>query len=98
MREQIIDYIKTNRISTTEAADCMGKSGLFTSAYSLSRGRFKVGRVKWLYAYNESNWSIHEHLSEVLGVWHTTLYVIRMRDFQYARNLATTGFFERSTC
>ena len=32
-----------------------------------------------------------------LGVWHTTLYVIRMRDFQYARNLATTGFCGRST-
>jgi len=32
-----------------------------------------------------------------LGVWHTTLYVIRMRDFQYAKNLVTTGFFGRST-
>ena len=65
MREQIIDYIKTNRVSTTEAADCMGKSGLFAFAYSLNRGRFRVGKVKWLYAYNESNWSIHEHLDEV---------------------------------
>ncbi len=33
----------------------------------------------------------------LLRVWHTTLYVVRMHDFQYARNLATTGFFERST-
>ena len=32
-----------------------------------------------------------------LGVWHTALYVIRMRDFQYAKNLETTGFFGRST-
>lgn len=30
-------------------------------------------------------------------VWHTALYVIRMRDFQYAENLETTGFLGRST-
>lgn len=40
---------------------------------------------------------IPDRSAEVLGVWHTTLYVIRMRDFQYARNLATTGFWGRST-
>lgn len=33
----------------------------------------------------------------LIRVWNTTLYVIRMHDFQYARNLATIGFFERST-
>lgn len=33
----------------------------------------------------------------ITGVWHTALYVIRMRDFQYAENLETTGFLGRST-
>lgn len=65
MREKIIDYIKTNRVSTTEVADCMGKCGLFEKAEVLNRGKFKVGSVKWTYAYNESNWSVHEQIRNI---------------------------------
>ena len=31
-----------------------------------------------------------------LGVWHTTSYGIMPDDFQYLKNLETTGFFGRS--
>lgn len=65
MKEKIIDYIKTNRVSTTEVADCLGKSGLFEGAEILNRGKFKVGSVKWVYAYNESNWSVHEQIRDI---------------------------------
>lgn len=65
MKEEIISYIKKNRVSTTEVADCMNKSGLFDNAVALNRGRFKVGNVKWVYAYNDSNWSVHEQVREV---------------------------------
>ncbi len=62
--EQIIDKIKRNRISTTEIADCMNKSGDLPKAYALNKGHFKVGKVFWVFAYNESNWECHEQLRD----------------------------------
>lgn len=58
--EKIIKQIRTNRISTTEVADCMGKSGLFPDSRSILPGNYRVGRVRWVYACNESNWPVHE--------------------------------------
>ena len=43
MKEEIIRYIQENRVSTTEVADCMDKSGLLQYAYALNRGKFRVG-------------------------------------------------------
>jgi len=63
VQNSVIDKIKRNRISTTEIADCLGKSGSIPSVYPLNRGHFKVGKVFWAYAYNESNWEMHEQIS-----------------------------------
>lgn len=65
MKEKIIKYIKENRVSTTEIADCMGKSGLLENANALNKGKFKVGNIKWVYAYYESNWPLHEQIQDV---------------------------------
>lgn len=62
---RIIKQIKTNRISTTEVADCLGKSGLFAGAKSILPGNYRVGPVRWIYACNESNWAVHEMAREV---------------------------------
>lgn len=63
--EKIIDYIQTNKVSTTEVADCLGKTGVLPDIYPVNRGQFRVGRVKWVYAYNESNWDVHEQVRDV---------------------------------
>ncbi|EOS81930.1 hypothetical protein C817_00324 [Dorea sp. 5-2] len=65
IEERIIKKIKKNRISTTEIADCLGKTGVLENAHAINRGHFAVGKVKWVYAYNESNWSIHEQARDV---------------------------------
>lgn len=65
LKTEIIDYIRRNRVSTTEVADCMNKSGLFENANSLNKGLFRVGNVRWIYAYNESNWSVHEQVRDI---------------------------------
>ena len=65
IQEQIIHKIKINRISTTEVADCMGKSGLYENAKAILPGMFKTGVVRWIYAYNNSNWSIHEQARDI---------------------------------
>ncbi len=63
--EKIIDKIQRNRISTTEVADCLDKSGAITRVRALNRGHHRVGSVFWTYAYNESNWELHEQIRDV---------------------------------
>jgi len=62
---QIMDKIKRNRISTTEIADCMNKTGDIPGVHALNKGLFRVGKVFWVYAYNESNWEVHEQIRNV---------------------------------
>lgn len=62
MKERIIDYIKRNRVSTTEVADCLGKTGVLENVLPVNKGHFKVGNVKWVYAYKETNWDVHEQV------------------------------------
>lgn len=62
MKNKIIDYIKRNRVSTTEVADCLGKTGVLENVLPINQGHFKVGNVKWVYAYKETNWDVHEQI------------------------------------
>lgn len=63
--KRIVDYIKRNRVSTTEIADCLGKSGVLEGVLPLNRGHFRVGKVRYIYACDESNWTVHEQLVDV---------------------------------
>ena len=61
----IIKRVMLNRISTTEVADCLGKRGAMPGMQPINRGHFRVGKVFLAYAYNESNWELHEQLQQV---------------------------------
>ena len=50
IREKIIEYIRVNKVSTTEVADCLGKTGALTDVMQVNRGHIKVGKIKWVYA------------------------------------------------
>lgn len=65
MTEKIIEYIRTNKVSTTEVADCLGKSGVLKDIYPINSGKYAVGKVKWVFAYNESNWDVHEQIRSI---------------------------------
>lgn len=65
VKNEIIELIMRNKISTTEVADCMGKSGLFADAHAVNRGHFAVGSVHWVYACNNSNYTVHEQVREL---------------------------------
>ncbi len=65
IEEKIIEYIRVNKVSTTEVADCLGKTGVIPNVMPINRGQFKVGKVKWVYAYNESNWDVHEQIRNI---------------------------------
>ncbi len=64
-KERIIDYIRRNRVSSTEVADCLDKTGGIRNVRPINSGHFKVGNVFWAYAYGESNWDVHEQLQHV---------------------------------
>lgn len=63
--KKIVDYIKRNRVSTTEIADCLGKTGVLEQVFPLNRGHFKAGKIHYVYACNESNWTLHEQLVDI---------------------------------
>ena len=64
VKRKIIEYIKINRVSTTEVADCLGKIGVIENALPLNRGHFCVGEIRYLFAVGESNWNVHEDLEK----------------------------------
>lgn len=65
LEDKIIEYIRENRVSTTEVADCLGKKGVLPNVLPINARLFRVGRVKWVYAYNESNWDVHEQIQDI---------------------------------
>ena len=65
IKEQIIDYLVRNRVSTTEVADCLGKTGVLPNIMPVNRGYYKAGEIKWIYAFDESNWSVHKQIENI---------------------------------
>lgn len=62
VRSRVIEKIRRNRISSTQVADCLDKSGVVSGVRALNPGHHRVGPVLWTYAYNESNWELHEQV------------------------------------
>lgn len=65
IKEKIIDYIRRNKVSTTEVTDCLNKSGCVVGIKPINPKHFVVGNVFWAYAYGESNWDVHYQLQDV---------------------------------
>ena len=65
IKQRILEYIKRNRVSSTEVADCLGKTGAIDGVYAVNRGHFAVGPVRYVYAHSETNWPIHEQVRDV---------------------------------
>jgi 4-hydroxy-4-methyl-2-oxoglutarate aldolase len=60
---EIIEFIKRNHVSATEVSDCLDKSGSLPYIHPINSQKFAVGPVRWVYGYNESNWGVHEQLT-----------------------------------
>ena len=65
IRSEVIKKIRRNRISTTEVADCLGKTGHLPDVLPLNRGHHRVGEAAFVYAYGERNWELHEQIEDV---------------------------------
>lgn len=73
--EKVLDLIDANKISSTEVADVLGKTGQIKGVHSLNRGQFKVGEVKVIYAINNSNYEVHKQLDEANDIKDKILFV-----------------------
>lgn len=60
-----VDLIRSNRISSTEVADALGKSGVELGLKPINPGLHKTGIIHYVYAYDESNWPIHEQIVDI---------------------------------
>ena len=60
MIDEIIHFLKTNRVSTSEVADCMDKSGAILGVSPVNRGQYVVGPIRWIYVHDETNWNAHK--------------------------------------
>ena len=63
--KQIIDFCRKNRVSTTEVADALGKTGVFPKVLPVSHDQYRVGPVRCIFTANGSNYAVHEQVREV---------------------------------
>lgn len=61
---EAVNLIESNRISSTEIGDVLGKTGQIENVHALNKGMFKAGEVAFIYAINNSNFEVHRQLSE----------------------------------
>lgn len=65
--EKTIELIRRNRISTTEVADALGKTGLLDPRIvPINARKFAVGKVRYIAAFNGSNWHAHRLIQDVM--------------------------------
>lgn len=65
VKDKIIDLIGSNRISSTEVADALGKKGALPGLTAVNNNSFVVGEIHYIYAFSNSNWSIHEQIRDL---------------------------------
>ena len=62
--QDIVQYIRMNRVSTTEVADCLGKTGAVGHLTPITTGSYAVGEVFLAVAHHGTNWPVHEAVRE----------------------------------
>jgi len=64
-RDAIIEFLQRNRISTTEVADALGKSGVLPDVRPLTSDAYRVGTVRTVFCAHDSNYAVHEQIRAV---------------------------------
>ncbi|MFT5755352.1 MAG: 4-hydroxy-4-methyl-2-oxoglutarate aldolase [Alteromonadaceae bacterium] len=65
INSKIISFIKKNRVSTTEVADALGKTGVLADVLPVIEEQHEVGRIHCVFAANESNYQVHDEINKV---------------------------------
>lgn len=62
---KILDYCLENRVSTTEVADALGKSGVLPRVGPVNLNQYRAGPVRAIFTANNSNYDVHEQIRDV---------------------------------
>ncbi|MDB5988719.1 MAG: hypothetical protein JWQ10_122 [Herbaspirillum sp.] len=62
---EILDFCIENRVSTTELADALGKSGVLPKVGPVNFDLYRAGRVRTIFTANNSNYAVHEQVRDV---------------------------------
>jgi regulator of RNase E activity RraA len=65
LESEIVELIRKNRISTTEIADALGKTGGVPGVLPLNSLKYAVGKVRLIEPMNDSNYILHKELEAV---------------------------------
>ena len=65
IQNEIIEYIRLNRISTTEVADALGKTGVMQNIIPVINDIYKVGRIHPVFIAYSSNYALHEQVRNI---------------------------------
>lgn len=67
MSVKLINYIKKNRVSTTEISDAISKKGSLKNIKPIDyqNSNHKVGRISCIFAFNDSNYLVHDGIKKV---------------------------------
>jgi len=63
--DKIIEFLRKNRVSTTEVADALGKTGVMSGILPVTNDLYKVGRVHTVFTGGGSNYGLHDQLPSV---------------------------------
>lgn len=62
---EILDFCIANRVSTTEVADALGKSGVLPKVGPINFNQYRAGPVRAIFTANNSNYAVHEQIRDV---------------------------------
>lgn len=65
IKEKIIDFIGKNRVSTTEVADALGKTGALKGVLPVKQNTHIAGSIKCVFTANNSNYALHEQIRDI---------------------------------
>lgn len=65
MLQKCIELIESNRISSTEVADALDKTGVLNDLQPINPGRHIVGKAHYVYTHNQSNWPLHDQIQDI---------------------------------
>ena len=63
--DQILEFCISNRVSTTEVADALGKAGVLPRVQPINNNKFCVGPVRAVFTANDSNYAVHDQIRDV---------------------------------
>ena len=65
MIDLILDKISSNKISSVEVADALGKAGVIPDVKPLNSGKYVAAQVFYVATWSSSNWPLHEQIQDV---------------------------------